>query len=331
MKNKKWLILYGMVMLCVAAWLLFSSKIILTLSGMEQVKSCEHELAGWGTDEVYCSIDYFYIANDLYESVGVTGWAFAATTEENEDRKTYFIFQGDSNSYQYEVKIPEDRGVQFYQQVIYRGPTLTALLGVDNSNPKLGFAGDFSTIGMKDGIYEFYIACWENEEVHGIKSTDIWIKKEGSKIEQIDASTQKIKQIEEKIATEEEACTSIIDVIRAKGESLAVIGWAFVPEMDAGTQKVYLEVRDKGGERSYYACDTQYMREDVGTAFGDVRYNKSGFDIYIPVPETEDAWQARILVENGEKIWASNPYTVSKSSEGYKIAANSELDSRGTE
>jgi len=321
MKHKKWLIIYAAAMLCVAIWLGFSNQIVLAFSGIESVEKCERELTSWGTATLYGSIGDFYIANDLHESITVSGWAFAATTEENVDRKTYLIFQGDSASYQYEIKIPEGKDTLFYDMFIYRGPAITALLGLDNPNPALGFAGEFSTLGMADGEYELYLACWETETTSGVKGTGIHIRKMGATVERIDkAPEETVKLIsEEKTVTQDERCASCLDLAQAQGDTVKISGWAFVKGLDSTKQVLYLECLNENGQNQCYGT-SQYDRPGFVELFDDANCGYAGFDACLPLAAiNEDGQRVRILLENEGEIWSSITYTISKSDEGFMI------------
>lgn len=318
------LIIYVFCMIGVIVWLIASNHLILTLSGTEQLQMINSDIKTDGNAEVLGGLSTFDIVpNDLLERIYVSGWAFSKTTEDNSHRKTFLVFKNKSACYKYEFKIPEGIDSITYNSVIYRGPAIAAALNIPIPNPEIGFVGEFSTLGMKDGIYELYIICHENESTYGAKSLDTWIQKRGHDVETIDATSLRIIPAEsERHITEATPGVTTIDLIQVKGDAIFITGWAFVEEMDCQNQTVYVEVAETGGEYCHYACFKQHMRQDVGEAFDNEFYNRSGFDAYIPIPKTEE-WTVRILIENDERIWGGIQYTVSKDQDGYVFVRNS--------
>jgi len=147
--NKKRLA-YGLFLVIFFVYLYNANNIVVSFVG-ESVKEINIDEIPQ-KDEVTFYIDNFYGSSSLEEKIYFKGWAFCETTEENNDKQISLIFVSDSSAYEYKMR------------TVNREDVVSAYRPSKKINGiKHGFAGDFTTIPMKPGIYELYIYVWEND------------------------------------------------------------------------------------------------------------------------------------------------------------------------
>jgi hypothetical protein len=250
-------------------------------------------------DKVEFSIDESYVSGGLEGNIYFKGWAFCETGEENDSKKIGLIFVSDNISYIYNLKAVgrADLKVAF--------STSKEIKGIMH-----GFAGEFSTIIMKNGIYKLYIYDWENENNYGIVDTGKLYKKDAIGIEEFTWTSSEI-DLDLRSSVQRGLASNIEIFNNLHGDLLNVEGWAFVNEMDCKNQKVYIEIIGKSGSKTYDTISC--TRYDVRTAYQNEMYEQSGFKAQIPIAGSD----------NGEitiNIYIENDGTIYRTDNSYKYS-----------
>lgn len=168
-KNKYYILV--IFLLTFVLWMVFATDIIVKLNGADLVKKCS--LSDFlQKDDVIFAVDIIAENGDMLETVSIQGWSFVETDTDNTNRETRLVFENEKNAYEVLVKT-EDMC------------TRTDVLNVFSDkkfgiNKSVAFIYEFSTLQMKNGIYNIYIYVWENEENYGIADTGIQVKKDGA-------------------------------------------------------------------------------------------------------------------------------------------------------
>ena len=129
-------------------------------------------------DKVYSVAESLSFQSDdgLPDFFILTGWGFCETKEDNANREFFVIFANDKNIYSLEIG-------KDYQETRMDVKNAYATLFIPSAD--VGFDRVLvSTIGMKNGIYDMYFYCKENETNSGIINTGVQLEKTSSGIRQ---------------------------------------------------------------------------------------------------------------------------------------------------
>ena len=162
-KSKKLLLI--LLFLTWVLYLVKANQLVLSLNpqitAVEEIKS---DLSEYRNLEVY--LDYsinFY--DDLFKQISVKGWAFCPTVNENSEKKIALILRSLNKTYYIPAEI--------YNRIDVKS-TFGDLTQYDNH----GFDIRFSSVDIKNDIYDFYLYDHENSTDYGIKYL-VTYKKEG--------------------------------------------------------------------------------------------------------------------------------------------------------
>lgn len=156
-------------------WLLFilylarANDIVL---GFEDVKTQKINFGDLQRNsEVYCSLDSCEYIGGVLENVYFQGWAYCETEYDNEDKQINLIFKSIDSDLCYRVQNNAQSRDDVYgafrdEKKIYNGMN--------------GVECQFSTVDIKEGIYEYYVEVIENEYNYGIKNTGLKLCKTGN-------------------------------------------------------------------------------------------------------------------------------------------------------
>lgn len=243
-------------------------------------------------DFVNYSVDEFAEYGGLLEKISFKGWAFCETSAMNNQKKISLVFVSDNNVYEFTDKVSN-------RYELYKAFNGSKKI----QGTKHGFVWEFSTIPMRNGIYELYIYCRENDQNYGFVKTDKLYKKDVNGFKEYTWISSKIKKSLTTDATIQNVNSSIDKFEVMEDDSINIIGWAFLNEKDCLNQKVYLEITDSGGITVTY--NTKLMeRRDVGDVFKSSKYNQSGFSALIPSGDLEKGEATiRIYIENNGTIY----------------------------
>ncbi len=286
-KNKK--IIYYSVCTLFVLLLLFSNKIIASVIN-NNVEKSDIDIENLKKNEVYYSTDEIVIKNDLFDSFYIRGWAFCETTFDNSNKEIWVLLANDKDKYAHKVNINKRNDVF---DVFKRKS------GIKDAN--VGILNTISTVDVKNGVYKIYLYCKENAENYGLVDINQMIKKDGRGISIYNWHSTAQNGIESnKVGY---AKCSIDSGFIDDNKYLQIKGWTFVEGQRTAEQAVFVRLNYENGKSVTYNTQS-YYRYDVGTAFKNIIYDKSGFTAIIPKDELQDGnIQIDVLVKNGDSIY----------------------------
>ena len=284
-------------------WLVFSTSWIAGTINGESIREVDFASIRdkYQKDYVYYVVDSKNYEGGMYEKFSINGWAFCETEEDNSDRYNTLILN--SNERTYEL-------IPYSQSRSDVG--VNVRLQLDRPDMKIsryaGFIRQYSLLSIKDGVYDLYICCWENETNHGMTDTFCQIVKNGDEVEIVSWSTGSLA--EPVAVTEEKSTLGYLDAASVAEGLVSIRGWEFVQDMDSAEQSVYVELTDLDGKATQYPTKL-ITRSDVANSFDNQRYAQSGYMTSFPEEELpEGETFVRVLVENGGDVWRSKPYSL---------------------
>lgn len=171
--SKKGIVCYVVAILLFILYLVRANDIILYFdkdSVPQKVVFSEFQ----SNSEVYVCLDSCENIGGMLEKVYFQGWAFCETDYDNQGKKINLIFKSEDSDLCYKVDCEAQLRNDVYgafraEQRIYNG-----MAGVECQ---------FSTIGIEEGTYQFYVQVIENEYNYGLKDTGYVLCKTGDKFE----------------------------------------------------------------------------------------------------------------------------------------------------
>lgn len=252
------------------------------------------DINNYKKDRIFFSIDSIRFRDDLLGKIDILGWAFGETEKDNSEKEIWLIFKEDGRDYLYKYKA----NFIYYRPDVYNAyRENTRVRGVYH-----GLKCSLSTVSMKNGIYNLYVYCKENNENYGVIDTGIKIKKDAGKIYKYTWNSAPQSVIETQ-ATEKNNRSTIDSVSITDEGCLKIVGWAFIDGLETADQSVYVRLLSEDGTTATY--NTQSVsRPDVGKAYKNDIYNESGFKAVIPIDMLPAGdIKIEILVENDGNIY----------------------------
>jgi len=302
-KKKIFLIYIGMMAVFVL-WLICSNSVIVSISGAAKLKEVEFEKSLF-KDDIYYAIDTIEILHNFPECLDISGFAFAETEVDNSNKSVSIFLKGKDICYQAECNL-------FPKNSIHKRFPHNHILG-----RTVGFMADISTLGMKDGVYDLYVYCKENEENYGIANADYGASNVGLRIEKRGTTLsyypwEAEQRSELLIPSQGETAVGAVDSASVEDDRLSVWGWAFAEGQDCAAQTVYLELTDEQGEVRQYTTKSAF-RDGVVAEYKSTLYRNSGYRTSISLEDIADGtYTMRAILENGGKVWASQSYSLTK-------------------
>ena len=254
-------------------------------------------------DPVNFAVDTLDYGNNLKETLTLNGWAFCETDQGNTEKEITLILKAG------------DRCYAIHPTVTNRKDITDAYSGSKKiTGTNHGFKSTASTVNMKNGLYDLYIYCKENDANYGLIKTGVKLEKNGTRLSRYEGVSLQQSSISENVNGKN--VQSVIDSVSLSGAGdLQVNGWAFVEGVDSAKQSVYLHLKYEGGKNATYETE-KTTRSDVGKAFGSSQYDNSGFKANIPSNELQDGnITIDILVRYKENEYLSpKAYKISRSS-----------------
>ena len=291
-RTKITLIMMGILAVTLAVWLLFSGNIIRTLSKDVLAEEVQFD---WATseDEALGSIDDIISFKGIFQKASIRGWVFVETAMDNSSRTISLVLKNELRCY--EIPLCFDS--------LSREDVLDAFPSRNIFSKEVGFYATFPTYNIKEGIYDAYLYCRENEHSYGLANSHKQIVKDKTNFSLRKWQSAKATPI--KSFAEMESVKSSLDIIDIDSGTFSFSGWAYQPELDCAEQSVYFSINGA-------AYTTQpNARPDVAEVFENENYTMSGYRALISmedIPEGES--EIRLLVENGGELYSSTSITV---------------------
>lgn len=239
-------------------------------------------------NSVHHAIDDLYYISTLHEELFIRGWAFYDVVDSNEKRNIFLILSGSTS---YQIPLALDR----------RGDVVNYYSLPDFYSNNLGFFADFSTITIKNGVYDIYLYVKENEEVAGYIKTDKRIVKDYNGIREWTPPEPSEVAIPSHLEENEEISLFIDSKNLSTTGGLSIQGWSFMEEIETENQNVYLLFTQKNGIQFMYET-TSVLRTDVGTAYDNPKYNQSGFSLTTTLSPNKydlESLSFQVVIEEG--------------------------------
>lgn len=117
------------------------------------------------SNQVDVVVESFSEKGDIFYSVELSGYAFIKTGQESANKTINLVFISEDNSYEVSTEVLE----RFFLRDLFQEK---GIVGINH-----GFITKFSPINMKNGVYQLYIYCYENEDTQGFIYTNMIFEK----------------------------------------------------------------------------------------------------------------------------------------------------------
>ncbi len=181
MERKIKLFLYVMGMLLVLSWVSFSTGWFLKNRQMTAAEKTSDNLEALNKNDVYYDIVFEPVGTlKQFKVMDYQGWVFTPTEGENANREVtlYFVRGWD----RYKLTVVDPKQPREENSFIARPDVLMAFPDLPIPNDRVGIVGEFSAALMRDGAYDVYVYCKENEENYGLVKTQYRFEKKGDLI-----------------------------------------------------------------------------------------------------------------------------------------------------
>jgi len=288
-------------------WVIFSNQFFILISGANKPKNFI-----WDTnlykDTVYCSLETLQNMNNITEECWLAGYAFVGTNDDNLNRYASLILKGKSNCYEMR-----------FSNYSVRSDIATIFSDKIYQDTAACFSDRFTFIDVKDGIYDIYIYCWENDTNHGLAHSGQQFIKHGNSMFLV--KWQSSLMDDNFKYFEYEQNRSGLESLVLNKDGLNISGWVWVRDLNCANQNVYIELKDEMGNTMQYSTRNR-VREDVAQAYNNLLYTMSGYSALISADEVADGtYTMKILVENEGKVWTSVPYKIIKTEKEVELEA----------
>ncbi len=297
------------IWLCVAAllviWLLISNFIIGRFFDGPIAKEYAINNNDY-TDRATFNVENITYNGTLAEKVSITGWLFGEGPQDS-NRTVSAVLRGLKSGKCYELPhVPFDE--VFYDDTWTLRTDVVANNSDKNLEPGriLGFKIEADTFNMKKDVYELLLYYRESATESGIVKTGIYVNKDKKSIGRI---WDVLGKSDVSVKNSEYEANSNIEATVVGGDTVRMVGWAFIDNMDTHTQNVLVELSSSdSGSDVTYMCMSE-LRDDVSVFFNDERYKWSGFNAYLPRDRLEiGRYKVRIIAENNGCIAFSDYY-----------------------
>lgn len=241
-------------------------------------------------DKVFFSSDTISISKDIFNTASIIGWSFVETSQKNDNRYVRFYFISDKYTYCIDTILSWREIFMVFKEKKIQGR-------------EHGFSTEFSTLAMKDGVYNIYLENYENEENYGIVNIKkVLVKKNGKvTIEPFIKEAVK-KEINERPISKNGVLQCYIDNIHKNNKIYKVFGWAYLKDINK-TGKIYVGIKDKSGKEEYYTTEL-VERPDVVKHFNNNSdLLNSGFETNIKFNDIENYQLSSIIIEYDGKYY----------------------------
>lgn len=297
---------FSITLLVLVIYLFSINQIISLIFPDKTLKKVEIDSLSISTDYVRAGIDGLVENGNTLEDISITGWAFAENQERDDSNKNvYVLLQGSDNTY------ISSAAQLFERSDIYNLFNET----IPMAGNKNGFTVNISSYNLKDGFYDIYIYCVENDASKGLYKTSSVIEKRGKRIQAV--NTFESTHIDEALVKLSDTVSFGFDSISVSNSMLQIKGWALNRNSLNEDTEYYIQINSENQETTY--TTSTFSRYDVNNHY-NVENNEVGFDCSIPLTDLSDELEIQVMIkENGE-------YTLSTQKENYRIINNNFIE-----
>lgn len=300
--NKSFKIKLALYLLLVALfilWLLFSNYII---SLQAQSRLRPDDFSDELTKQGYSAIDTIVVNDEsILEDLSMSGWAFIPTLEDNHKREVQLVFISSDNTYSVDLLLVDRPDVLRAYRTMFG----------DEYTKAVGYEVEFSTANMKNGIYDVYFYCKENDINFGLVSTGKKFLKQGKTFTEYIFESEQV----DGLISQTDLIYSSVDTVSSNNSILEISGWGFVENTDCENQEVYVKI-DNGMESKTYTTE-QRSRPDVAEAYENEQYARSGYVAKIPLEQVKAGnYQLELFVKNGDAVASAIKGTIQITEDG---------------
>ena len=237
---------------------------------------------------------YEYNSDDIKELLTCTGWAFAETEENNDDKAVYVILKGHNKSFISRSAIMKSDDIHL------RFPEWKQLQGGMNN-----FSISISTVILPPDSYEIYLYVEENRTNRGLIDIGQSFIKNGIRLSEGPRGTEIDK-------------VDLIDIkgnldkgwvnINKTAEWFKVSGWLIKTGVVSEDMSYYIVINGENEKNVILSVPNLY-RTDVAESLGDTIYMGSGFAGQIEIDKLPDSHGKVYIIAENEGLWyTSNSY-----------------------
>jgi hypothetical protein len=263
------------------------TKVVSIASSQEELDRNEH---------VYAKIESIDSLGTSLEKLRVYGWAYKEESSQDENRSVNVILKNFNNEYTAESTIAIRPDI--FEKEVAKNRQLPA--------KSLGFEARFSTINVKNGIYNVWLRVEEANGDYGYTNTKVQIYKDGATV--CDLSDINLKPIKNTVDGDMQV---EFDTLKLIDNSLSVNGWYILKNVEYGNVTTYIEISDGKGKTVTHTFGTLKIKErmDIVNAFKQPQYQYSGFFNTIELPKNFDtsSLKIRIIMDNDDVYYSSKP------------------------
>lgn len=287
------------VLIIFLIYLLFANQLVLYATGKQHDVIKVNELPEINDRPIFYDFDNTYSLDNLTEEYFIQGWVFCESESmgipyegsvsfENLDKKVTLYLISDNNVYKIETKKISRLDIW---EVFNVSKNIHGMYH--------GYNARFSTIGIKDGIYDLYILTEENEHDKAFNICNASFEKKGTRFYK--RSNEPVTGIENIEKTDMEF---YLDGVYADSGALMLVGWGLSPKLEMKNALKYIQVTNADGDTHIFRSYDQY-RGDIVEAYNN-NYAMVGYSCQIPLEYLTDGTNIiRLIIFDNNKYYIS--------------------------
>ena len=178
MRNKKSLLLFAIIFL----WMFNATKIIALFANKDiEIRKLD-ELPSEVNSSIYYWIDETTLSADLLNTISIYGWLVSQPDDAMNEKEVAIIFKSDQEIYEIPAEIFPENNVL----AMLKGK------GLNISNENIRFGISFSSLAMKQGVYQMFLSSRGNEGELGLVETNIFFERNNMGLEKHYAESETI-------------------------------------------------------------------------------------------------------------------------------------------
>lgn len=219
---------------------------------------------------VVFSIDEIRKADDIFESVQISGWGVCPGTKGEPEQKISILLQNDKKNYEIDT------------EPIGRVAIKSTLRdwGINITGDYHGFSSNFCPSFIRDGQYHVQIICREDNKIVGVEATKFILKKNNGEITVDSELSSQIKNLN-LAGAEPVKLKWSVDYVGQENEYFVIRGWILPDEKNFQTATKIVSIMEDTGQYKIYSVNS-FPRTDL-LQFADIQSCKNaGFEVKIP-------------------------------------------------